>query len=380
MSSKPLTAFLAAFLLAGATPAHAQTLGCPTPCPALAPMGWEGESRAQQVRFRSGRTGATLAGTVFAPPLAQSRPGASPVVVIVPGSGGTSREQNYHWSARDLAAHGYVVLGVDPQGVGNSSTFGSPACGAGHLVREPGYPYPCAGVPFQQRPGFNDAATSGIAFALGAANPFAGLVNRAKVGVAGHSLGAGAAASAQETDPRVGAIVAWDGLDGDAYAMDTNAPTHHLVNGHIPVDGELTRPNRARAPALGVHSDHETTSVYDTRPKKRLAGWYHWRAAGQPTMVVTLRGLLHSEYGQSGNGPADPAKLRRIQHYTRAWFDLHLKGDRGAAARLLAREVLGVPREQMLSTGFRSAIHLPALGIDCEDVRVKCPGVGPPAS
>src|SRR5690606_4224087 len=152
-----------------------------------------GPYRSQRVELPSSRTGATLRGTLFAPPSDRAEPGRSPVVVIVPGSGGTAREENYHWSARNLATHGYVVLGVDPQSIGRSDTFvPGQFCGVGAI--DPEYPYPCPGVPFQQDEGFIDAHLSGVDFLLGPDNPWAGLIDRGAVGLAGHSLGAGAAA------------------------------------------------------------------------------------------------------------------------------------------------------------------------------------------
>ena len=120
---------------------------------------------------RSQRTGARLAGTVFAPPARAARRGRHPLVVIVPGSGGTAREEHYHWSARELAAHGYVVVGVDPQGVGRSATFGEDGCDPAAALEDLEYPYPCPGVPFQQRTNFDDAALSAIAWGAGAREP-----------------------------------------------------------------------------------------------------------------------------------------------------------------------------------------------------------------
>jgi dienelactone hydrolase len=316
---------------------------------------------------------------VVLPPAGKTRRGAHPLVVLVPGSGGTAREENYHWSARELASHGYVVLGVDPQGVGRSATFGEPACDPAAATADPEYPYPCPGVPLQQRPNFDDAALSGVDWALGKANPFRRLVDRRRVGVAGHSLGAAASISAQELDRRVDAIVAWDGLDGDRWSMDQNAPTHHAVNGHVPADGDLDDPNVPRAPALGLHAESDTTSPYDRDPQKRNRGWAHWRAKGVPTMAVVFRDTTHVDFGQDEDTAGDPArseKLRRFQWYTRAWFDLHLKKRRGAYDRLLATEVRGVPRSDLLSDRWASAAYLPAAGIDCADFRAACPPPG----
>src|SRR5688500_8354313 len=54
-----------------------------TPCLPLAELGWEGEYRSQRVELPSARTGATLRGTLFAPPARKSKPGRSAGIVIV---------------------------------------------------------------------------------------------------------------------------------------------------------------------------------------------------------------------------------------------------------------------------------------------------------
>jgi hypothetical protein len=234
-------------------------------------------------------------------------------------------------------------------------------------------------VPLQQRPNFDDAALSGIEWALGPSDPARRLIDRRRVGAAGHSLGAAASVSAQELDRRVDAIVAWDGLDGDEFSMRQNAPTHHVINGHVPADGQLDREIVPRAPALGVHAESETTSPYDRDPQKRNAGWAVWREHGVSSMTVVLRDTTHVDFGQdAGTAGEASERLRRFEWYTRAWFDLHLKRKRGAYGRLLATEVLGVPRAQLLSERWASAAFLPRLGVDCADLVGKCPDLGPP--
>lgn len=354
---------------------------CHPPAPACSPpadLGWEGEYRSQRVEVPSARTGATLRGTLFAPPASVARRGRAPAIVIVPGSGGTAREENYHWSARELAAHGYIVLGIDPQGIGRSGTFGAgPSCAIEHATLE--YPYPCHGVPFQQDEGFVDAHLSGVDFLLGAGNPWLDLVAVDRVGLAGHSLGAGSAAIAQERDPRIGAIVAWDGLNGEQWSTDQNGFQHHLVAGHVPVPGATEHWLTPRVPALGLHSGHPTLKPYDTDPDIRSYAYRPWRDAGLPVMTLNLEGVTHGDFGQDDStepGGVRDDILRRVQHYTRAWFDLHLRGQASASNRLLAEEVLGVDRRDLLSETYTSKAYLPSRGVECDDFRT-CALPGP---
>jgi dienelactone hydrolase len=291
-------------------------------------------------------------------------------VVIVPGSLWGAREEEYHWSARELASHGYVVLGVDPQGVGHSGTFGDPACEPDAPLDDPEYPYPCRGVPFQQLEGFTDAALSGLDFLLAGANPFAGLVDPDALGVAGHSLGAAAAAMAQSRDSRVKAIVAWDNLNAEPYGTDQCGPTHHAINGHVPTQLEYSL--EQRAPAIGMASESECQAFYDRDPDKRKRGFLEWREAGVPAMQIVFAGVEHGDFEQADTaapGSDHDLKLRRFQWFTRAWLDLHLKQDERAIDRLLADEMIGVTRDELLSTTWRSAAYLPSVGVDCVDLR-----------
>src|SRR4051812_45061839 len=69
------------------------------------------------------RDGATLSGHVWA---TRSGPASRPGVVITNGSV-QADEQMYWYAAQALAASGYVVLTFDPQGQGQSDTFGEGA-------------------------------------------------------------------------------------------------------------------------------------------------------------------------------------------------------------------------------------------------------------
>jgi dienelactone hydrolase len=349
---------------------------CAGGCRPLPPLGWEGPYQSKRVEFASSRTNAVLRGTAFAP--AHPRPGARyPGVVIVPGSMNLAREENYHWSARELASHGYVVVGVDPEGVGRSGTFGDPACRPEHTLDSPGDPYPCRGAYFQTGENFHDAAESGVNYLLSTDDPYRALLDPKEIGLAGHSLAGLSVSVMQARDPRVKAIVAWDSLHGDQYGIDQCGEMGYAVGGHVPVDGDA--PLAVHAPALSLTSELECqTYFYDNGPDNRTRPLRHWKAAGVPSTVIVLRGVQHTDYGQldwTQPGTDADAKLQRIEWYTRAWFDLFLKHDQAGLERLTAPTVLGVPFDTVLSPKWLSGAYLPAAGVDCSDLR-HCPGFG----
>jgi dienelactone hydrolase len=384
VSASVRIAVLAALLLAvaGGQRAAAQHVTdvvvspCAAGCEPFKPLGWEGEYRSERVEFRSERSGARLRGTLFAPPAGIVKRGASyPGVVIVPGSSNTAREEHYHWSARELAAHGYVVLGVDPQGVGHSGAFGEHPCEADEVTKDPEYPYPCRGVPFQERANFNDAAESGLGFLLSGDDPYRSILNPEELGLAGHSLGGGTVSELQDEDPRVKSVVAWDSLHADHDGTDQCGPTSHAISAHVPQ--QIYRPLAARRPALSLTSELECQTFYDRNPDSRTVPYRHWRAAGVPVMVIVMNGVQHTDYGQfDSTAPGSEAdlKLQRFEWFTRAWFDRFLKGQHAAEERLVAPKVVGLTRDELLSRTWHSAAYLPSASVDCTDLRA-CPAL-----
>jgi predicted dienelactone hydrolase len=323
-------------------------------------LGWEGSWQSRSFRAPSRRTGAMLSGTIFAPrpmPPAGTR---LPVVVIGPGSG-PGVETMYHWSARDLAGHGYVALAIDPQGVGRSETF-PPGGGT-------------EGVPFQQAGNYVDALQSGIDYALSKRNPWRALVDGGRVGIAGHSLAARAASWLQGADRRVRALVAWDNLASDLQG-DKGSPSGGGAAGSL-IGGELPggpQPVTPRVPALGEANDSPGgTEPANKDPEEKKTAFAHWRMAGKPAMEVVFAGTRHLDWAQaqSNRTAAQEEDLKLFEYYTRAWFDRWLRGDRTADARLLARTVDGKPVGDVLSTKWRSGASID--GHDCADMRSSCP-------
>jgi dienelactone hydrolase len=320
-----------------------------------ATFAWEGSSSAQEVRFPSARTGATLYGVLFTPKPAPAR--TLPAVIIVPGSG-SGVQSFYQWAARDLAGHGYIVLTVDPQGVGRSDTFGTPPCG-GATTSDP-----CPGVPWQQAANYVDAFVSGIDYAVKNRH-----VDRSHIGVAGHSLAARAASYVQGTDRHIGAIVAWDNLasslEGDAGSPSGGPPLSEIIGGEVPsTTSHVVNP---RVPALGMSSDNRGTgNPTDNSPDLKKTAYTNWRRHRTPVMELVFAGAGHLDWAQT-RIKNNEDQLHMFAYYTRAWFDRFLRADRGATSRLLAWKVLGHSRADFLSTNFRSGASFPLY--DCEDLR-----------
>jgi dienelactone hydrolase len=324
---------------------------------------WEGNWQERAVTFTSAASGAQLSGTIFAPNPPPPKP--VPGVVIVPGSGPGVQTQ-YQWAARELAGHGYVTLAVDPQGVGSSATFGKPVCSLG--PSPPIQATPCPGVPFQQNANYVDAAESGIDFLVSATDPYRVALNPSEIGLAGHSLGARAVSYVQSIDPRVKAVVAWDNLasnlEGDAGSASGGGALGEVIGGGVP---GASVPITPRVPALGEASDSAGLSdPSDTSPEIKKTAYDVWVQNGIPAMEVVFSGANHLDWAQDRtNAFSDETSLFRFEYYTRAWFDLFLRHDASALARLTATSIGGTPRTDVMSSKFYSALFLPAQGINC---------------
>jgi dienelactone hydrolase len=289
-----------------------------------------GRGRVQPVSFRA-HNGSTLRGHVFAPPARVKRPSRGfPGVVITDGSV-QGFEELYYWAAQDLAEAGYVVMTYDVQGQGDSDLAGEDCPGE------------CSGVPYQQAYNFYQGAEDSLNAFLDGRNAYGDLLDRKRVGIAGHSLGAAAVSHVGQCDKRVRAIVAWDGLDA--------------IEG---CDGiEIAKRHRAkrllRTPALGTANDY----LFNTQPRstppdpqEKADGYRQLEAAGTDTASIVLRGATHLEYTYVPLVlPASQHGERFASYYTRAWFDRYLKGDATAFKRLTARSFDASVDRSAIGTG-----------------------------
>ncbi|MEA2167276.1 MAG: hypothetical protein QOF76_576 [Solirubrobacteraceae bacterium] len=298
------------------------------------------------------RNGATLSGHVWA---TTAGPKRRPGVVIVNGSV-QANEALYWYAAQALAKAGYVVMTFDPQGQGQSDLSGEGAdAGEGVPAQTDGRPFfdgaqdavnfffSRPGKPYEPVPsctsGTSHAAKQDRRVAAGldtAYNPYARLLDRRRVGIAGHSYGAAGVSYVGQADPRVKAIVAWDNLAATADGKADPATREGACK-----DPAARKPVPLTKPALGMSADYFLPPTPNTslpEPLGKSGASFSYSGAGVDTGEIIIRGGSHLDFSFISN-PAFGASLRgadMIAWYTTAWFDKYVKGDRSADRRLLS--------------------------------------------
>jgi dienelactone hydrolase len=377
--------------------------------------GTSGYGLVRPVLFTA-RNGATLSGHVWA---TVAGPAKRPGVVITNGSV-QADEQMYWYAAQTLAKEGFVVMTFDPQGQGQSDTFGqAPDSQEGVPAQTSGTPFydgtedaidfflSTPAHPYEPVPSCNTGTSHAakqnqrVAAGLDAAyNPFWQLLDPSELGLAGHSYGAAGVSYIAQWDPRVKAVVAWDNLGGPG---PNSGAIPGKQGGTI---GEAACPadpaDRATAPitkpGLGISADYGLPPLPNTSLPDPLAKslWsLAYSKAGVPSGEVIIRGGSHLDFsfipnqafGASYYGPDI------IDWYTTAWFDKYLKpGDGAAADKMLLSErwrdfepeaAIDPSHDgNSLSFYYYSRLDFQLAGgqqWDCEDLRDGCPGMVPAA-
>jgi dienelactone hydrolase len=349
------------------------------------------------------RNGSVISGHVFA---TAEGPARRPGAVLTTGSV-QAPEELYWTAAQALAKAGYVVLTWDVQNQGYSDSFGEGADRNDGFPSQSGQPFydgtedaldfffSSAAQPYAPRrscsSGTDHSAKQNARVQAGrgsAFNPFDGLLDRGRVGVFGHSLGAGAVSYIGQLDPRVKAIVAYDNLG--AQAPDAAAPPVRCASGSSPRPATLP----LTKPALGISNDYglfREPMRSEPDPNLKTVASRRLSAAGTDTMQVNIRGGTHYESSIIAN-PAFGGTLRGNDltvYYTVAWFDRYVKGDRAATARVLTQRWrqdapgAAVDPDQdpnTLSRYFRSRADLTGpdgARVVCEDLREGCAALAP---
>lgn len=300
-----------------------------------------GRGRTKEVRFVA-TSGAHLRGRLYAPPA--SVKGPYPAVVFTTGSVQGFAEA-YNAFYQGLAEEGYVVLSYDVQGQGRSESLSHTADGAPTCEPQPGGSSlgvsVCRGIPFQQEQNFYQGTRDAIAFMLSTPastyvsgisaaqgangdgtdpfNPWHALVDRDRLGIAGHSLGAAAVSQVGQEDLRVDAVV---GYDGTSPASGLGAERLHAPALAVNAEGLRTPQDPASPP------DPEGGGVTGRQMYDQL------KQAGLPTGILVQRSSAHNESSYGGSSSASRYGERTAFAWTLAWFDAYVKGDRRGLSSL----------------------------------------------
>jgi dienelactone hydrolase len=357
------------------------------------------------------RNGATLSGHVWA---TVAGPAKRPGIVITNGSV-QADEQMYWYAAQTLAKEGYVVLTFDPQGQGQSDTFGqSPDQNEGYPAQSDGRPFYdgtedainflLSSPRHRYEPvtscntGTSHAAKQNARVKAGldaAYNPFWSLLNGGEIGLVGHSYGAAGVSYIAQWDPRVGAVVALDNLGGpgpDAGSVPGSGGHQTIGEAGCPARPADRTVVPITKPALGISADYglpptPNTSLPDPNAKAQESHVYS--GAGVDSGEIVIRGGSHLDFSWIPN-QAFGASLRGpdiTDWYATAWFDKYLRHEASADNWLRTQRWRTDPVEAGVDPNHdpnafsfyyyaRLNIHL-ASGQrwDCEDLRDGCAGM-----
>jgi dienelactone hydrolase len=361
---------------------------------------WEakGYGIVRKVLFTA-RSGATISGRVWA---TRAGPAKRPGIVITNGSV-QAPERLYWFAAQTLAKAGYVVLTSDPQGQGQSDERGeAPDENEGSPAQSDGRPFfdgtQDALEFFLSTPknvykprASCDSGTSHapkqnrrVAAGLNAAyNPLWQMLNPKRIGLAGHSFGAGGVSFVGQKDPRVSAIVAWDNLGPPSVRSGVKP---------CPFDPASHEAAQITKPALGMSADYGLTpqpNTSDPDPLAKSQSSLAYSQAGVDTGELIIRGGTHYEFSFIPN-VAFGGTLRgadMVAWYTTAWFDKYVKGDASADRRLLTTRWQADSLEAAIDPnhdGNMFSFYYPSRldvglarggGFLCENLRSGCAGM-----
>jgi hypothetical protein len=309
---------------------------------------------SRRVQFLT-RTGAKLMGHVWGSEGDKRRPG----IVITTGSI-QATDGMYQWLAQILARAGYEVLTFDVQGQGESEGFG----------HAPGDKVPTFdGFPAQQQPVFVDGTIDAIRFLLSTpeqpyrpvgwtdadaaaaetgrgpteqidwVNPGWGVLDRSRLGIAGHSLGASAVSVVQQCSDEGELWRTVPDCHGQSYPIRTVIGFDSLSSSVTPV-----------VPGMNQQADgyflNPTPSPQAPNPAAHLAAHDKWVAAGLDTYSFTVRGGTHLEWSYIPFiSMATTYGRHQIAFYTLAWMDRWLAPSRRQRMAALRNLVDGPRRE-----------------------------------
>ena len=305
----------------------------------------------QKIEFEfTNRTGQELAATVWAPSgeRLQQLGLRAPLPGVIYSGGVISAQPMYYWFAQGMAEAGYVVMTYDVTGQGRSegsSTGDAPADledAIDFFVSTPAKRY--------QRRDENSIDY----------NPLYGMLNRKRIGTAGHSMGAGAV---QTVGSRGGIVKA------------------------ISAQSDLRATYADNVPIQGQGADYESF-IFPPQPSPgsdpaaKLAGFEGVRPRGVDVQEIVIESGTHMAWSHVTWAYTSVWSEAVAHWYGLAWFDRYLYGDmrRDPATGLpSASGLTGTQRTTLsyeaipghgLSKKFRSAWSLG--GVSCVDMVAGC--------
>lgn len=283
-------------------------------------------SQAKHVHWHAPATGVRYAGDAFAP---KSAPGRRPMALVMHGI--NSNPCSVRWLARFLAAHGYVSFEV----------YRRPTDDVG--------PRP---VRIQAMLHMK-AVKAAVAYMRSNSFVYAGRVNRNRLALTAHSLGASAISVMQSKIPHVQAIVTMDNLKKYG-AYDTSNP--------FDCTGTQFLPATPKVPALSFGSEvHCPDPGADTSLEAKKSGYNWWHGHSVPAAELVMDGFLHQDFASGGSDE----KLTKVAAIALPWLDYWVRG-------IGTKPLAGLNRS-WLSSQFTSAAYVPGNGVDCADLSM-CAG------
>jgi dienelactone hydrolase len=319
---------------------------------------------ARELRFVNSR-GLELDGTLWIPPQAfvgtgcpvpgtpayASRQGwtrcispanltARRLPAIVWANGLASRQDHYYWIAMRMAWAGYVVLTYDPAGQGESEGSGGDLTGPTDLVAPESCRYPGACQDLEDAvrwfSGVRVTPVEASGFRIEAhrdplkqaPSPVRSLVDRARLGLGGHSMGGATVHS------YLRGLAAGAGFDGRslpklaaAVSMSYSAPATAVVPLQLQTsdhDGSPYGPT-----VLQANGEGQGEGIGYTRHKQGYDAIREGRGRGAVSLIV-LEGGTHTDFIDQPFIFKTPWANYVAGHYAQAWFDCHVKRARAA--------------------------------------------------
>jgi predicted dienelactone hydrolase len=237
--------------------------------------------------------------------VADARPAGRGLPLIVLSPGYTKPRATLSALAEDLACHGYVVAVI------------------GHTYENAGQSFPdghfagCVSCAVSHDDGFGEKLELGraadVSFVLDwlTHSKWAPLIDRSRIGMAGHSIGGASTIPAMVADSRIKA-----GMDIDGTTNVVLAPPG------------LSRPFMFLGHQLGATACAQGDPTWE-RDWAQLTGWRRWaEVTGAQHASFTDVGLVGDEFGVDYGAKTTALRTQEITRaYVNAFFDQHLRGE-----------------------------------------------------